>query len=118
MATTNYASTFSESLVNRPGRFDRIWKIDQPKLPEIKRFLEYHKIKIAGGFEEKIAKELEGYSMAHVEELVKSAKKQYRKNEFTLSELHDIIDRIHKHNKMYRDHFEEKKSFGFKGKEE
>lgn len=114
VATTNYANSLSEALVNRPGRFDRIWKIDQPKLPEIKRFLNYHKIEITGGFLEKIAKEFEGYSMAHVEELVKSAKKQFHRNNFTLSELHDIIERIHKHNKMYQKHFEEdKKAVGF-----
>lgn len=115
VATTNYASTLSEALVNRPGRFDRIWKIDQPKSPEIKRFLEYHKIDITGGFLEKVVKEFEGYSMAHVEELVKSAKKQYRRNNFTLSELHDIIERIHKHNQMYQKHFEDdkEKKIGF-----
>lgn len=118
VATTNYANTLSEALVNRPGRFDRIWKIDQPKLPEIMRFLRYHKIDIAGGLVEKVAKEFEGYSMAYVEELVKSAKKQYRRNEFTLSELQDIIERIHNHNKMYQDHFEEKKPFGFNKRKE
>ena len=49
------------------------------------------------------------------EKLVKSAKKQYRRNNFTLSELHDIIERIHKHNQMYQKHFEDdkEKKIGF-----
>jgi AAA+ superfamily predicted ATPase len=115
IATTNYAEQLPEALVNRPGRFDRIWKIDRPKEPEIVKFLQYHKMSVIDGDLSYITSKLDGYSMAFVEELIKSLKKRHHKNDFTKTEVDDVINRIHKHSESYKKHFkEDKEGFGFR----
>lgn len=118
-ATTNYPNELSEALINRPGRFDRIFEMKPPELPQILKLLEYHKIAIKDGDLAKVAKELKSFSMAFVEEFVKSTKMTYKSNVISMSQAETILTRIHKHNDLYKNHFENEKSgIGFGKREE
>lgn len=109
VATTNYAGTISEALVNRPGRFDRIWEVKPPTTAEILKFLQYHKMEIKDVSLDKIATEFKDYNMAFVEEFVKSSKQRYKRSKFKYDEVKSIIDSLHRHNEMAKRHFEESK---------
>lgn len=105
MATTNYPNRMSEALINRPGRFDRIFQIDAPKAPEIARFIKMHNIVIKDMNVDDLALELDGCSMAFVEEFVKSLRTIFLATEFTANQARSVIKRIKKHqtycNKMF-----------------
>jgi len=108
IATTNYARDMSEAILNRPGRFDRIWKIDLPTEDNIIKLLKYRKIEISDGNLESVAKALKGYSMAFVAEFIIRSKTRFKRNTITNSEALTILDEIHKHNKLYLDYFKGK----------
>lgn len=105
MATTNYARDMSEAILNRPGRFDRIWRIDLPTEDNILNLLTHHNIEVEDGSLEPIVKGLTGFSMAFVAEFVKGIKTKFRRNKVSESEAAEILDKIHKHNKIYLDYF-------------
>lgn len=114
MATTNYAEQIAEAVMNRPGRFDRVWKIDLPTDEQKVKMLDFHKISVSDMTNEEIAKSLGNCNMAFVEELIKSLKKTHKRNTFVKSEVVDIVDRINAHRKSYKDHFKQpKEEFGF-----
>lgn len=113
LATTNYGDVLTESLANRPGRFDRIIEINVPKFSEILKMLNYHHIEIENGNIEDVAQELEGFSMAFVEEYVKSIKMIYKRNKVTNEESNVVLNRILKHNKDFENKFQEKGGLGF-----
>jgi SpoVK/Ycf46/Vps4 family AAA+-type ATPase len=106
IATTNYPGQLSEALMNRPGRFDRVWEFKKPEPPEIKKMLLYHKVEMTDGTMDKVLKELHGYSMAFAEDFVKSVKLEHKKSSFVWSEVSDTLNRIHRHNELYKTHFE------------
>lgn len=108
IATTNYAGDMSEAIMNRPGRFDRVWNIGLPTPENIKNFITYHKIEISDGSTDCIISGLRGYSMSFVEEFIKRIKTKYRKNIVSFEECEGILDEIHKHNKLYLDYFKGK----------
>lgn len=120
IATTNFAEVINEALVNRPGRFDKIYRIELPKKREIERFINYHKMVIGSKEESEqnvrnLAGKLESYSMAFTEEYIKQAKMKYRRCNISLDESDSIYQKIKKHNDDYKSHFtgDDKKSFGF-----
>lgn len=115
IATTNYASAMSEALINRPGRFDRIFKIEKPTVSEILKLFERYKLDIEDGSITKIAQELHGYSMAFATDFVISLFKKFKRTNVSYKEAKVILDRIHKHNKLYKNHFksEDTSSMGF-----
>lgn len=108
IATTNYARDMSEAILNRPGRFDRIWEINLPTENNILNLLKYHKVNITDGDIVNISKELNGFSMAFVAEFIKSVKTKYRRNDVSTEEAKCVLDNIHKHNKLYLDYFKGK----------
>ena len=116
LATTNYADILTESLANRPGRFDRIIEILPPEKSEILKLLNFYKMKISDDENglDKVASKLKGLSMAFAEEYVKSVKMVYKRNIITEEESNDILKKIIKHNKDFENKFaEEKGGFGF-----
>lgn len=118
IATTNFADEMTDALLNRPGRFDRIWRIDLPNEENIINLLKYHNIQLKLNYEEEriekdeplkiISKELNGYSMAFVSEFIKQVKMIYKKNEINETEADNILRNIHKHNKLSNDYFDGK----------
>lgn len=110
MATTNFPDTLHEAIVGRPGRFDKIYKIEVPTTENILRLLEYYKISVTGGGGIKeVADSLKGYSMAFVAEFVKMAKMRYKRNEITQDESAALLKEIHVHLDMCKNHFKEEK---------
>jgi len=112
IATTNFPDELNEAIMNRPGRFDKIYKIDKPDLNCVIKFLEYHKMKFDSNIET-IAKQFDGLSMAFVEEFVKVSKMKYRRNELTIEEATQLIKKIQEHNKMFETNFKKQKKIGF-----
>jgi len=118
IATTNYPDAMAEALINRPGRFDKVWKIDLPEQKEIIRLLKYYEISLKKGSLEDIAIELKDYNMAFVTEFVKAIKTRFMDNKIDFKDAKKVLDDIHEHNKLYQQHFKEDVSgFGFKRKE-
>lgn len=113
-ATSNHPGSIAESLLARPGRFDRVWTFNDPTQKEIIALLNYRKIKISDTPLEVVAKELNGYSMAFVEEFVKSVKMTYCKPIITYEEANSVLNRIHAHKSLFERHFSnERKRAGF-----
>ena len=100
IATTNYPNQLSEALINRPGRFDRIWHFELPTQEAIIKFFIYHNLKFSDCSHEDIALHFKGFSMAFVEEFIKSIRSTYKRNTFTLTEVQSVLDRIAKHNEF------------------
>jgi ATPases of the AAA+ class len=113
-ATTNFPDILHEALIGRPGRFDKIYKIDKPNQENICKLLRHYKISIKDGSIEDIAKELKGLSMAFATEFVKTAKMKYKRNEIQVEEARVILKAIHDHQELCKNHFKEPKSLGFK----
>lgn len=105
IATTNYARDMSEAIMNRPGRFDRIWEINLPTEDNILNLLKYYNIEISDGDLSSISHGLKGFSMAFVAEFVKGVKTKFKRNKVSYSEAKSVLDKIHQHNKIYLDYF-------------
>jgi len=113
VATTNYPNQMSEALINRPGRFDRIWKFPLPTSSLIGKFLEYHKMSVTDGSLTSVSDKLAGCSMAFAEEFVKSVRSIYHRNSFTLQEAEKVLARIAEHNEFCTRMFGKGKTIGF-----
>ena len=113
VATTNYANELSEALVNRPGRFDRVWEFPKPDRESIVKFLKLHKLQCKDMTVRDVAARLAGLNLAFAEELVKSLRMKYRRTEFTKDEVVAVLDRIQKHEKLMSSKFDKPiKGFG------
>ncbi|MBL8029052.1 MAG: ATP-binding protein [Fibrobacteres bacterium] len=117
LATSNNPGSIAESLLARPGRFDRVWTFNNPGPEEIISLLKYRKIEISDGTLEQVSKELKGFSMAFIDEFAKSVKMIYCKPVITFDEAKQVLNRIHMHKELYERHFtNETKQFGFHSK--
>lgn len=108
IATTNYARDMSEAILNRPGRFDRIWQINLPTEDNILKLINYHNIEITDGNLNSIVCGLKGFSMAFVAEFVKSVKSKFKRNKVSIGEAKSVLDKINQHNRIYLDYFKGK----------
>lgn len=113
IATTNYPNQLSEALINRPGRFDRVWHIEHPTAKNIERFIKMHTVSFENIEIGQVAKNLEGFSMAFVEELIKSLKSEYKRNNFSSGELKHVMDRLNEHKGFCEKIFGKNKKMGF-----
>jgi AAA+ superfamily predicted ATPase len=120
-ATTNFPDILHEALIGRPGRFDKIYKVEKPTPDNIYKLLKYYNISIdytshitSEEALRDLAKELEGSSMAFVAEFVKLAKMKFKRNNITNEETYTILTAIKDHKKLCENHFKEPKSLGFK----
>jgi hypothetical protein len=103
IATANDIEGLSEAILNRPGRFDSVYFIDNPTGNEVKEMLNYHKMTIDG-------KEIENYfineftfnkmSMSFVVEWIKSCKMKTLKNDISKEDAYKIIKRLQEHNEL------------------
>lgn len=114
-ATTNCPQSINEALINRPGRFDRLWRIDKPDKDQITQCFQSY------GFndDENIAfytEKLSSYSMAFVVEFINSVRKEIGKGSVIPESSLKIIDRIKEHNDLYKKNFREAtpSPFGFR----
>lgn len=114
IATTNFPDILHEAIAGRPGRFDKIYKIDLPSPDNILRFLEYHKIRVVDSDLNTVVKSLKDFSMAFVAEFIKVLKMKFKRNEVTVEEVHTVLKAIQDHRDMFKKHFHETtKSLGF-----
>jgi hypothetical protein len=109
LATTNYPQNLLSALADRPGRFDLILKLEAPSAQERVDLFEF-KLKRSLTAEEKkavLSKKAEGFSPAHVREVVvRSLLKKWP--------LSKAIDEMAQHREQFKNNFEKKtKSLGF-----
>ena len=70
--------------------------------PEI---ADYYKINLTDHDNDIIASDLDGCSMAFVEELIKSLMMKYKKHDYKYDEIKDVVERIKQHNKKFSQGF-------------
>lgn len=70
VATTNYPERLDRRFVDRPGRFDRISFIDMPSPEARAAYLEAKAPEVDGAQRESWIKATDGYSLAHLRELI------------------------------------------------
>lgn len=117
IATTNFPDVLHEALTGRPGRFDKIYRIDKPGPENVRKLLEYYKITIPDDGMNEVVEDLvkSETSMAFVAEFVKSAKMLHKRNNITMDEAKSLLKEIHRHQKLCTEHFKDTtKSFGFR----
>lgn len=108
-ATTNHPESLLQALADRPGRFDRLIKLDPPSHAEKIRLLEFiSKRPLTDEEKECLGRRgAEEFSVAHLEEIA------------VRSLLHDktypeVVDEMINHTKLFKKNFEDKKgSMGF-----
>jgi hypothetical protein len=96
--TTNHPDQLAESLVRRPGRIDRIFRIDLPTEAQIGSLLRHFNYESEKPLED-VAKELhkQQASMAFAEELVRTLRMRYRRSRFSRQEVEEEIKVIVSH---------------------
>jgi len=98
IATTNHMQNLIRAIVARPGRFDVVQEIGMPEESQIKAMLDYYEFKVDD--DAVLLKELSGNSMAFVENFVKLCIMTYKKTEFKMSEIKEILAKIRDHAKL------------------
>lgn len=108
VATTNHPESLLQALADRPGRFDRLIKLNPPSHEEKVRLLTFiSKRDLTEQEKECIGRKgTEEFSVAHLEEIA------------VRSLLHDksyseVVDEMINHTKLFKKNFEEKGNFGF-----
>lgn len=89
LATTNYPEKLPDRVINRPSRFDRVTLIENPKEEHRKIYLKkkssFNKKRI-----EKVAKDTDGYSFAHIKELILAVEVYGADYDETLERLNEM----------------------------
>lgn len=105
VATTNHPESLLQSLADRPGRFDRLIKLEPPTHAERIRLLSFiSKRELTDEEKDAIGKKgTDDFSVAHLEEIA------------VRSLLHDksysvVIDEMINHSKLFKKNFEDRKS--------
>ena len=116
IATTNFPKDLPESLLSRPGRFDHIYKIENPTELLFKKYFESRNIQIKGI---NLAKRFHdvGVSMAFAEQFVLWSKVATKENKVNKKTALEMIERIEKHRETAKDFCDDvnidKPSLGF-----
>jgi len=89
IATTNYPEQLDPRIINRPSRFDRIMKVGMPKSAARRQYLEIKNKRLteSNGELEAWVKKTNGYSLAHLKELIISV-------EVLQCDFNETIDRL------------------------
>lgn len=107
VATTNYPERLDKRFVNRPSRFDIIRKIDMPSADARSVYLRNKLPEIDEDTLVLWVKETNGYSIAHLKEVIVSVYCLDNTFESTIKRLNKMIDQ-----KLSSDH-DEDRTFGF-----
>lgn len=89
IATTNFPEELEKRITNRPSRFDRLEKIDMPSAAARRMYLEA-KVKTTEKDGVDLVQETEGFSIAHLRELIVSVWCLGRDVNETLDRLHGM----------------------------
>jgi SpoVK/Ycf46/Vps4 family AAA+-type ATPase len=108
VATTNHPESLLQALADRPGRFDRLIKLNPPTHEEKVRLLTFiAKRELTDEEKESIGRKgTEDFSVAHLEEI---AIRSLLHDKTYMEVIQEMID----HTKLFKKNFEEKGSAGF-----
>lgn len=123
--TTNYPDRLPDALIDRPGRFHDVLEFDFPAVDERKQMLQSWANHLDKSFCDEFAKLLEGYSGAHIYELVQYAKTikdedglsdeaAFRKALKKIQDQRDLIDQHQLAGSTYRPSRKEKEVLKFR----
>lgn len=100
IATTNHVKELIDAIVTRPGRFDVVQEVGLPSIQQVRDLFNYYSFQITDcDFEEFYNKNLKNFSMAFVENFIKSAILELKKSKFKRHEVESIVKEI----KIHRD---------------
>jgi len=99
IATTNFPKDLPESLLSRPGRFDHIYKVENPTEALFKQYFKSRNIEIKGV---NLAKKFHdmGVSMAFAEQFVLWSKVATKENKINKTTALEMIKRIEHHREV------------------
>ena len=105
IGTTNNEKDLADSIISRPGRFDRVWVFAPPGVAEIERFFEVKKFSIMDNKTNKYAEKLFALdaSMAFVETFVLTCKLEALTNEVSVKIAEKSYKLIKDHKKLAND---------------
>lgn len=103
LATTNYPEKLPANIVDRPGRFDRLYKIGDPNKETRKILLEFY---LSRSPTEKEISMSEGMSAAAIKELCLIMRRRKR-------EMPEVIEQMKKHSELVKKEFKEARAIGF-----
>ena len=106
IATTNYAFKLPRNVVDRPGRFDRIYRMDMPSREARLQYIRHMLPALTPDESERMADLTKGLSLAYLKELAVSISIYGRDAEATVAEFDDRRRRVEKE-------FAEPKGIGF-----
>lgn len=108
VATTNHPESLLQALADRPGRFDRLIKLDPPTHEEKIRLLTFISKRDLTDEEKNCIgrKGTEEFSVAHLEEI---AVRSLLHDKTYMEVVQEMID----HSKLFKKNFEEKEDVGF-----
>lgn len=121
IATTNFADQLAEALINRPGRFDRVWDFPKPGADRIAQLFKSFELRVIENGRNQ-PKHLEnichilaeaGANMAFAEELVKSALSIHKRKDISIKEINELTERIKSHLEFCANRFGENHRMGF-----
>jgi SpoVK/Ycf46/Vps4 family AAA+-type ATPase len=103
LGTTNNKDCLENSILGRPGRFDRVYEFPKPEQAEILKFFERKNFliedkKVTGNFTNLMVEK--GFSMAFVEDFVLTGATQVGKHVISLSQAESIMEDLQHYNKL------------------
>ena len=96
IATTNYPEKLPRNVVDRPGRFDRIYKMDTPEKETRRQYLAHMMPALPEAEIEDMASDTKGLSLAYLKELVVAMAIYGKTARETISEFRDRQRRVQK----------------------
>lgn len=100
LATTNYPERLDKRFVDRPSRFDILFEVDMPTAASRDMYLREKEPQLSDEERTLWVKRTEGFSIAHLKEVIVSVKCLGRDLEHTLARLQRMIDEIPKSDKF------------------
>jgi SpoVK/Ycf46/Vps4 family AAA+-type ATPase len=97
VATTNYPEKLPKNIIDRPGRFDVVKKVDEPNRENRRKYL---KEKLDQPVSDSVLDKTEGYSYAYLKELVIRSKIED-------SSFYEIINQFEDHKKLIDNEFKD-----------
>ena len=112
IATTNYPEELPDRIINRPSRFDRISYIGAPSTRDREIYIREKSKKLRSNSIKKWVRETEGFTLAHLKELIVSVEVFGISYKETMNRLNEMRKKEYKSDD-YEKHLRGKDDFGF-----
>lgn len=90
IATTNYPNSVPENVIDRPGRFDNIYEFSNPGADDRRKYFEKQGV----DYTEEVIKQTEGFSVAHLKEIILKSDLYNQSMTDTIQEMKELKEKI------------------------